>query len=187
MRYGQRMGRRLASRSLLVMVLTIGAPSGLSLGALSLGALSLGALSLGALSLGALTLSGCRQPKTVNTLLVELRSPDWKTRRSAADDLRTKQGVPEQAIGPLLEGIAVEQQKETYGAMLITLGRSGVAEAKPWIDRTIPTTDRSMRRWAARSLKYWLIANGQLGPDQALPDGWPYGQPGFPPPLAPEP
>lgn len=128
-------------------------------------------------------LAACREPRTVPELVSELRSPDARARRGAADDLRTPEGVPQQAIGPLLEAIAVEQDKHAHGAMLITLGKSGVPEAKAFIDAAIPAPDRDVRRWAARALKYWLTANGQLAPDAKLPHGWPYGQPGFPPPL----
>lgn len=127
--------------------------------------------------------SACREPRTVPQLLAELRHPDPQIRRGAADDLRMDAGVPAEAVGPLLEAISVEKDKYAHGAMMITLGKSGVPEAKPHIDGAIPIPDKEVRRWAGRALKYWMIANGQLHPDQELPDGWPYGQPGFPPPL----
>ena len=134
-----------------------------------------------------IALSACRDPKTVPQLVAELRHPDPGVRRSAADDLRMEGGVPAEAVEPLLQAVAVEQNKGAHGAMLITLGRSGVPEAKPYIDGAIPVPDKDVRRWAARALKYWLVANGQMSPDAPLPKDWPYGQPGFPPPLPPEP
>ena len=130
-----------------------------------------------------LSLAGCRDPTTVPQLSAELRSPEAKERRSAADDLRMDGGVPQQAIQPLLDAISQERDKYAHGAMMITLGKSGVPEAKPHIDGAIPVPDEDVRRWATRALRYWLVATGQMGADQDLPDGWPYGQPGFPPPL----
>mgnify|MGYP006969553876 CR=1 FL=1 len=66
------------------------------------------------------------------------------------------------------------------------LGKSGVPEAKPHIDGALPLPDKDVRRWAARALKYWMISTGQMSPDADLPSGWPYGQPGYPPPLPEE-
>ena len=134
----------------------------------------------------ALAVSGCREPRTTADLVSDLRSPSADVRRDAADGLRMDEGVPAEAIGPLLQAAQAEKDRKAFGAMMITLGRSGVPEAKPLIDARIPEPDRDMRRWAARALKYWMIANHQLPPDPQLPDGWPYGQPGFPPPLPPE-
>jgi HEAT repeat protein len=132
------------------------------------------------------TVAACREPKTVPQLVSELQSPDAGVRRNAADDLRMEGGVPAEAIQPLLKAVSVEQDKGAHGAMLITLGKSGVPEAKPYIDGAIPVPDKDVRRWAARALHYWLVANGQMPADAPLPPNWPYGQPGFPPPL-PEP
>lgn len=126
---------------------------------------------------------GCREPKTTDQLVAELRSPDPKSRRSAADDLRTDAGVPPQAIPALLEAARVEKDPPALGAILITLGSSGHPDAKPLIDAQIPTSDPDMRRWAGRALKYWMLETGQIPRDYAFPDGWPYGQPGFPPKL----
>ena len=93
-----------------------------------------------------------------------------------------RDSTPE-AIEPLLHAITSERDKHAHGAMLITLGKSGVPEAKPHIDGALPVYDEDVRRWAARALKYWLVATGRMHPDQDLPDHWPYGQPGFPPPM----
>jgi hypothetical protein len=135
------------------------------------------------LSAGAVS---CREPKTPVESIADLRSPEAQERRSAADDLRTDQGVPPEAIVPLLQAIQVEQVPNVRGAILITLGKSGVPEAKPFIDQAIATTDRDMRRWAGRALKNWLIATRQVPAEHSWPEDFPYGQPGYPPPLPPE-
>jgi HEAT repeat protein len=132
---------------------------------------------------GALGAACNRRPRTVHDLVGLLRHPDPAVRRRAADDLRMDGGVPAPAIQPLLDAIAVERDKKAHGAMLITLGKSGVPEAKPHIDGALPVPDEDVRRWAARALKFWLIATGRMHPDQDLPSNWPYGQPGYPPPL----
>jgi hypothetical protein len=130
-----------------------------------------------------LLLAACGQPKTPADSIARLDSPNEDERQSAADDLRTDSGVPPEAIRPLMDHYAREQSPKVRGAILITLGRSGVPEAKPLIDQAIPTEDRDMRRWAGRALKYWMIANHQIAENWEFPDGWPYGQPGFPPKL----
>lgn len=141
-----------------------------------------------AAALGCVTMAsiGCKEPRTTNELVGELRSPDPAARRSAADDLRTETGVPPEAIPALLEAARAEKDPPALGAMLITLGDSGHPDAKPLIDAQIPSNDRDMRRWAGRALKYWMIKTGQMPEAGPWPDGWPYGQPGFPPPLPEE-
>lgn len=135
---------------------------------------------------------GCREPRTTSELVAELRNPDPGARQSAADDLRQGNDcldagappcVPPEAIPPLLEIISAEQDPKAYGAMLITLGKSGVPEAKPIIDARLPDPDPNMRRWAARALRYYMIKTGEVPRDYAFPDGFPYGQPGYPAPL----
>lgn len=139
-------------------------------------------LLCGVLVIGSAT--ACRRgPKSVPHLIGELRHPQAKHRRSAADDLRMDNGVPQEAIGPLLEAAGVERDPGALGAMLITLGRSGVPEAKPYIDGQIPSRDKDMRRWASRALRYWFIATGEVPENYDFPRDWPYGQPGYPPRL----
>src|SRR5262245_18775015 len=117
--------------------------------------------------------ASCREPHTPADSIAGLDNPDPGERQSAADDLRNDSGVPPEAIRPLLDHYARESVPKVRGAILITLGRSGVPEAKPLIDQAIPTDDRDMRRWAGRALKYWLIANRPMAEGQELPDGWP--------------
>lgn len=130
-----------------------------------------------------LSLAACREPRTPAQSIAALDDPNPDERQRAADALRTDSGVPKEAIQPLIDHYGREQVPKVRGAILITLGRSGAPEAKPLIDQAIPTEDRDMRRWAGRALKYWMIQNGQIAETHEFPDGWPYGQPGFPPKL----
>ncbi len=127
--------------------------------------------------------SGCGRPQSVAQLIGGLRSPEAGTRRRAAHRLQLSHGIPAEAIEPLLQAIAVERDKKAHGTMLITLAKSGVPEAKGHIDGTLPVPDKDVRRWASKALRHWLIANGRLHPSHELPDHWPYGLPGYPPPL----
>ena len=126
--------------------------------------------------------AGCGHHVTPDEAINELRNPEAEARRDAADALRTDNGVPPQALGPLLAAVSAESDPAARGAELITLGRSGAPQAKPVIDQAVMTAaDPNMRRWAGRALKYWMLATAQLPAGYPFPDGWPYGQPGYPP------
>jgi hypothetical protein len=132
-----------------------------------------------------LYLGACGHSMPPAQAIGSLQSPDPTTRQTAADALRTPQGVPPEAIHPLMTAASSEQDPHAKGAMLITLGKSGSPEAKAMIDQAVATaSDPDMRRWASRALKYWMLTTGQIPADYKFPDDWPYGQPGFPPPLA---
>jgi len=126
----------------------------------------------------------CHHSVPPDQAIAELKNPDPDRRQEAADSLRTDNGVPPNAVPALLEALKTEQTPKVRGAELITLGRSGAPDAKPVIDDAVQNAkDPDMRRWASRALKYWMIATKQLPADHAFPEGWPYGQPGYPPPL----
>lgn len=134
---------------------------------------------------GAVCLAACREAMPPGVAIANLQSPSPEQRQTAADALRTPNGVPPEAIPPLLAAASQEQSAPARGAMLITLGKSGSPAAKPLIDQAVMTaTGTDTRRWAARALKYWMITTGQLPAEYAFPRDWPYGQPGYPPPLA---
>jgi HEAT repeat protein len=129
-----------------------------------------------------LALAACGTPMSPDQAIAELRSPDAAVRRTAADALRTGEGVTPAAVPALLSALASEQNAEARGAMLITLGRSGAPEAKAPIDQAVQAaSDKYTQRWSGRALHYWLIKTGQMAEKAPLPDGWPFGQPGFPP------
>ncbi len=129
--------------------------------------------------------AGCHHAMRPDVAIANLQNPDPSVRQHAADSLRTPEGVPPESIQPLLAIASQEQNPQARGAMLITLGKSGSPLAKPLIDQAVMTSqDPDNRRWASRALKYWMITTGQLPAEYAFPPNWPYGQPGFPPPLA---
>ena len=129
--------------------------------------------------------AACHHAMPVDEAIATLQSPSASERQSAADSLRTPMGVPPAAIQPLLAAASTAPPPAARGAELIALGKSGSPAAKPLIDQAVMTAaDPDSRRWAGRALRYWLIATGQLPADPALPPGWPYGQPGYPPILA---
>jgi hypothetical protein len=139
------------------------------------------ALLLFALSLA---LPACGHGMPPDEAIANLKNPDVEVRRHAADSLRTKEGVPPNAVAPLLDSYKTEQNPQVRGAILITLGKSGAPDAKPLIDQAVQTApDKDNRRWAARALKYWMIQTGKLPADYTFPKDWPYGQPGYPAPL----
>ncbi|WP_394830010.1 HEAT repeat domain-containing protein [Pendulispora rubella] len=136
------------------------------------------AIALTAIAAGPLA---CHNSPPPDQAIAELHDPDPDTRQRAADSLRTDEGVPPNAIQPLLDALGTERFLYVRGAILITLGKSGRPEAKAPIDQAVQSaTDKDSRRWAGRALKYWMIATHALSADYAFPDGWPYGQPGYP-------
>jgi hypothetical protein len=92
--------------------------------------------------------------------IAKLRHPDWEKRQDAADDLGDDDGPGANAIGPLLAAASVERHPKALGAMLITLGKSGVPEAKPLIDAHVESPDPDLRRYARKGQKNWLAKNG---------------------------
>jgi len=114
------------------------------------------------LALAPLGLLGCGHPRSPAELEAGLDSPDPAERRNAADGLRSRDGVPQEAIPKLLATIDKEQNPEAYGAEMITLGASGVPEARPYICKKIgggEGGDVRMSRWASHALTAWLKKN----------------------------
>jgi hypothetical protein len=97
----------------------------------------------------ALGSAACGHPRSPAELEAGLNDPDPKVRRTSADGLRHGDDVPADAVPKLLAAIANEKDPEVYGAELITLGASGVADAKPLICKNIGGGgDVRMSRWA---------------------------------------
>jgi len=136
-----------------------------------------------ALSLAPLAACGGMPPAKA---MAELHNPSPKVRQSAADSLRGPKTPPE-AVPALLEAVKTEQDLKAKAAMMISLGDSGAPEAKALIDDYVQkASNHDEQKYAGRALKYWMIKTGQLAKDYKFPEGWPYGQPGYPAPLAPE-
>src|SRR5262245_51179571 len=86
----------------------------------------------------ALSAPACqREPRTQADAIGMLRSPDANERKDAANKLRKRDPMPPEAVPHLFAAIQVEQNPEAYDAMLLALGASGAAEAKPLIDARI--------------------------------------------------
>jgi hypothetical protein len=92
--------------------------------------------------------------------IAKLRDPEWGKRQDAADDLGDDDGPAPNAIGPLLAAASVERHPKALGAMLITLGKSGVPEARPLIEAHLESPDPDLRRYARKGHKNWLTKNG---------------------------
>lgn len=117
--------------------------------------------------------------------MAELHNPDAKVRQHAADSLRGPKAPP-QAVPALLEAVKGEQDLKAKAAMMISLGDSGAPEAKGLIDEYVAkASNADEQKYAGRALKYWMWKTGQLPKDYKFPEGWPYGQPGYPAPIAP--
>jgi hypothetical protein len=122
---------------------------------------------------GLATFAGCNhdndEAKSPVDAIQKLQSADWEERRHAADELRDDNGPAPQALPYLLAAIQHEQNPKAFGAMMITLGKSGIAEARGIIDPRVNDPDEDMRRWARRALAMWLKRNGLLAEDDELP------------------
>lgn len=126
-----------------------------------------------ALILVGLSLSGCRrearEPQQPTDLISMLQSPVWQERRAAAIQLRDDDGPPPEVFPHLYAAIQTEQNPYAYDALLVTLGASGAAEAKPLIDARINDPDEDVRKSAQAALKLWLVRNSLMSEDEELP------------------
>lgn len=108
--------------------------------------------------------AGCRHPKSPAELEAGLDSPEPEERRHAADGLRDGDEVPPEAIPKLLAAADKETDPQALGAELITLGTSGVPDAKPRICKKFGDGDVRMSRWANHAMQAWQRKNpGQPG------------------------
>ena len=120
---------------------------------------------------------GCHAALPPEQAVARLRDPSPDVRRSAADDLFRDEGVPAEAVPPLLEAFDAEQDPAARGAILITLGRSGAPEAKPRIDLALASAQSDDEvRWATRALKYWKLQTGETPGNYRRRYLFPYGE-----------
>jgi hypothetical protein len=134
-------------------------------------------------------LSGCKR-RDSGDAVGGLRSPNPEVRMEAARDLEGQAAdgaLPPHAIQALLQSAQTETDPRTKGAVMIALGHSGVAEAKPLLDQYVQTSDPDQRRWAVRALKKWVVTTGQYPQGYEFSESWPFDAPGFgagaPPPM----
>jgi len=114
---------------------------------------------------------GCRLVQSRRTMpaIAMLDSADWMVRQRAAVALAEGAGPPAEAVPPLYRAMFKERNPQVYGAMLIAIGASGIAEARPLIDARINDPDGDMQQWARTALKRWLVANSLMDPQEELP------------------
>jgi len=79
------------------------------------------------------------------------------------------EGPPVEAVPRLWRALGKEQNPEAYGAMLVALGASGIAEVRPLIDARLNDPDGDTQRFARAALKRWLVRNMLMSEDEALP------------------
>ena len=120
--------------------------------------------------------SACTLPRA--EAIDALKSPDAAMRAQGARSLRGFVDV----APPLLEAVRAESDPAAKREMVAALGPTGADEAKPVIETYVIDAHGSVDRWTAgRSLVAWLLARGLMEKNAYLPQGWPYGQPGYPP------
>jgi hypothetical protein len=117
--------------------------------------------------------TGCGRSKTPHDAMSLLQSPDPDERKDAAKDLMDDDGPPPDAVPALITALQREQDPDTYGVILVALGKSGAPEAKPYLETNINNQNKSVRRSAEKALELWARKN---------PNGVPMPPPGAPPP-----
>ena len=131
---------------------------------------------------------GCGPARSPQQAAGDLSSPSAEARLKAARDIedaaRKPAGLPPDVIEALFQRVGAETDFKARASMLITLGYTGDPRAKPLLDQYAQTNDPQQRIYAARALKKWASKTGAVPPTYEFPDGWPYGTPGYPPPLA---
>lgn len=73
--------------------------------------------------------------------------------------LRDDPGPTPEEARAVLEAIKTETDEKAYGAMMITLGASGLPEAEPVICGKMYAPDARNRAWANKALKLYLQRN----------------------------
>ena len=137
---------------------------------------------------GSAAAAGCGGPaRSPHEAAGDLSAPDPEVRLKAARDLedsaRKNDGLPPDITEALLQRAPAENDFKTKASMLITLGYTGDPRVKPMLDQYAQTMDRQQRIYAARALKKYATKTRAVPPGAEFPEDWPYGTPGYPPPL----
>lgn len=133
--------------------------------------------------------SGCRSPKTPSESMSLLQSPDPDERQDAAKDLMDDGGPPREAVPALIQALQREQDPDTYGVLLVALGKSGAPEARPYLEVNINNQNKHVRKSAEKALELWARKNpnGVPVPPPAMPAPPPDAPAGGAPPPPPPP
>ncbi len=130
---------------------------------------------------------GCGPSRTPAQAVPDLAAADAEVRLKAARDIetgaRTQGSLPADVVDTLLKQAATESDFKTKASILIGLGYTGDARAKPLLDAYAQTEDPQQRTYAARALKKWSVKTGKFPAEYKFPPDWPYGTEGYPAPL----
>ena len=90
-----------------------------------------------------------------------LGKEDADDRKDAAEKLREDGGPPPDAVPHLLKAVARETDDDAKEQMLITLGASGVPDARPILEANLNDKDKGVRKGAEKGLELWSKKSGQ--------------------------
>src|SRR5262245_29316146 len=93
-----------------------------------------------------------------------LGAADADDRKEAAEKLRKDGGPPLDAVPHVIAAIQRERDGEARAEMLITLGASGSADAKPVLEANLNDRDKDVREGAQKGLKLWTKKTGRTDP-----------------------
>lgn len=126
----------------------------------------------------------CGPSRTAAEAQADLAASEPAVRLKASRDIeaeaKTRGALAPNVLDDVLAKVATETDPKVKGSMVITLGYTGDARAKPIIDAYVQTTDYDQQRWAARALKWYQIKTGKVAADYVFPPHWPYGTAGYP-------
>ena len=129
---------------------------------------------------------GCGPARTPAQALPDLASADVDARLKAARDIEggaRSSNLAPNIVDALVKQAATEGDFKTKASILIGLGYTGDARAKPLLDAYAQTQDPQQRTYAARALKKWSTKTGKFPAEYKFPPDWPYGTEGYPAPL----
>lgn len=112
------------------------------------------------LLLSSVVTMSCSKISSPDEAMAALEDDDLEQRIRAADYLRAST-PSEQATKLILKLIVVEKEPRAYGAMLETLGASGVPEAYRPICDTLKSTALDLRLSATKAARSWMRQNGK--------------------------
>jgi len=129
---------------------------------------------------------GCGPSRSAAEAAKDLTASDSQVRLKAARDIeaviRGEGSLAPEVVDALLARVATERDFKTRASMLIALGATGDARAKPMLDEYAQTNDPQQRIYATRALRKYAMKTGKMA-QGSFPESWPYGSEGYPAPL----